>query len=156
IYSCARNTKLGLAACTFAGVALMEANNFENVAFRFDSINVFTRRRSGKPVLGEIFDIDILGPDNGSVALAAFDSDSFVFHTVKTKKYGRHPECGSREFGYEELAGATKFYTRGASRPSAFVAGVGGGLVRLGGKLPQMAGWTRLMMGVAGTIRARG
>lgn len=33
----------------------------------FDKVNVFIRRQQGKPEVGEIVDIDIAGPENGSV-----------------------------------------------------------------------------------------
>jgi hypothetical protein len=116
----------------------------------FDFINKFARRNAGDPKLGEIIDIDILGPDNGSVVLSEFDSSHFTFTTVKTPESGSHPEHGSREFGFEQNPdGSIKFYTRGASRPRDF-------LVDLFGDLPQSIGWSRLMKGISDAIDASG
>ncbi len=130
----------------------------------FDRINVFKRTRSGGPKVGEIIHIDILRPDNGSVALADHGSNYFIFQTVETPKYGTHPEYGAREFGFERLSGnvgfrtprhsavatnPTKFYTRGVSRPSSVIVG-------WAGEIPQSTGWISLMRGIANAIRQRG
>jgi peptidoglycan hydrolase-like protein with peptidoglycan-binding domain len=111
----------------------------------FDTINVFKRRAGGKPKLGEIIDIDILGPLNGSVVLVEKKPSYFVFQTVESHAMGSHPENGCREFGFERTNGGFRFYTRGVSRPGNF-------LKRLGGAMPQRRGWTRLMMGISGRI----
>jgi hypothetical protein len=63
----------------------------------FDTINVFRRRGGGKPRLGELIDIDILGPENG---------------------------C--REFGFERTNSGIRFYTRGVSRPGNFLIRLAG------------------------------
>ncbi|MCG5054679.1 MAG: peptidoglycan-binding protein [Myxococcales bacterium] len=116
----------------------------------FDTINVFRRRRKGSPEVGEIIDIDILGPENGSVMLVERAPDHFVFQTVDCEPYGSHPENGSREFGFERLGGGRfRFYTRGVSRPGNFIT-------RLAGAIPQRKGWTNLMLGIAAGINRLG
>jgi len=116
----------------------------------FDFINEFNRRGSGPPTLGEIWDIDILGPDDGSVVLSQSASDHFVFTTIETPQTASHPEFGSREFGFQRNAdGSVTFYTRGASRPRD----IG---VDLFGDLPQAAGWARLMRGISDELDRRG
>ena len=45
------------------------------------------------------------------------DTDGwFDIQTIECEKYGTHPECGAREFGFERLGGGVKIYTRGVSR----------------------------------------
>ena len=113
----------------------------------FDTINVFKRRAGGKPRIGEIIDIDIAGPDNGSVVLVGLTPKYFVFQTVDGGRdhTGSHPENGSREFGFETVGSGFRFYTRGVSRPGNYI-------VRLVGSLPQKRGWTRLLMGISARI----
>ena len=117
----------------------------------FDTINMFKRRATTKtPEVGNIYDINIMGPDNGSVVLVEKTSSYFVFQTITTKKTGTHPEYGSRQFGFTRLrGGAVKFYTKGASRPANAAVGAGG-------RLPQTIGWTRLMRGISDSIQDRG
>lgn len=123
--------------------------NVANVSLRFDTMNVFSRRGSGPPRIGEIFDINILGPDDGSVALAELSTDYFVFQTIATKEEGTHPECGAREFGFEHMGEVIRFYTRGVSRPSNV-------LVKYAGKVPQLVSWSRLMKGISNAIQGAG
>ena len=123
----------------------------------FDYINTFARRpTTEQPEVGNIYDIDILGPDNGSVVLVDRTANRVVFRTITTNAAGSgdhtgsHPEYGSREFGFEAMqGGGIKFYTRGASRPRNAAVG-------MAGKLPQATGWTRLMRGISDAIEARG
>ncbi len=115
----------------------------------FNRINVFKRRRSGDPIVGEIIDIDILGPDDGSVILAELGPTYFVFQTIECPQTGTHPENGSREFGFERNGAVVTFYTRGVSRPGNFMVGIIG-------SVPQRKGWTSLMQGIADQITARG
>ncbi|HEY4185502.1 MAG TPA: peptidoglycan-binding domain-containing protein [Polyangia bacterium] len=115
----------------------------------FDTINVFHRRASGDPHVGEIIDIDIMGPDNGSVILAELGVTYFVFQTIDCLETGSHPENGSREFGFERHGTSITFYTRGVSRPSNAVVG-------FFGARPQALGWTSLMHGISTQIGARG
>ncbi len=119
----------------------------------FDSINTFHRRGrgAGGPAVGDIYHIDIAGPDNGSVMLVRSTPDHFIFQTVTTKEDGTHPEYGSRQFGFERLSGgAVRWYTRGASRPGA---APGGGTI---GRHAQEAGWTRMLKGMAAELVRRG
>lgn len=116
----------------------------------FNGVNVFTRRRGGPPTAGEIVDIDIAGPDNGSVILAEITSTYFIYQCIKTSWGGVHPEFGSREFGIQRLdGGAVLVYTRGCSSPENRVVG-------FVGAAPQSVGWTRLMRGLSDTIAAKG
>jgi len=124
----------------------------------FDEVNEFRRRRSDArrgPGPGDVYDIDIRGPDNGSVVLVERTPSRFVFQTVYTSETGQHPEYGSREFGYEVIErGRVRFYTRGASRPG------GRGAIHIGmrgvGGYYQRRGWTALIQGIANQIRSRG
>ncbi len=120
----------------------------------FDKINEFTRtqkdQQRGNPAVGDIYDIDILGPDNGSVILVERTSNLFIFQTVETLQTGMHPEFGSREFGFEVLEkGAVRWYTRGASRAGSDVAAAVGAPV-------QKLGWTAMVTGIANTLKSRG
>lgn len=122
----------------------------------FDFINKFKKRREDRIEIGDIFDIDILGPDNGSIVLVAtsdgFGNSSgdtwFDIQTIRCDKYGAHPESGAREFGFEYVEGGAKFYTRGHSRPF-IVAG------KLGAPV-QRRGWLSMMNGIKQEIEARG
>jgi N-acetylmuramoyl-L-alanine amidase/phosphatidylserine/phosphatidylglycerophosphate/cardiolipin synthase-like enzyme len=124
----------------------------------FDTVNVFHRRASsGPPAIGDIYDIDIAGPDNGSVVIGELASDHFVFQTITTRfaETGSHPECGARAFGFERNAdGSVTFYTRGASRIAPAIAAAPGGETI--GVVGQGRGWTQLMIGIAAAIQARG
>ncbi|MGH7469837.1 MAG: hypothetical protein ACRENP_17960 [Longimicrobiales bacterium] len=116
----------------------------------FNAVNRFSRKQAGRPEVGELVEIDILGPDNGAVLLAEKVSDYFIYQTVTTPALGTHPEYGSREFGFEQLSGGSvRFYTRGVSR-------AGDGAVKAAGTVPQKTGWTRLMKGISDAIEARG
>ncbi len=116
----------------------------------FDRVNVFMRPRGAPPAIGDIVEIDIVGPENGSVVLVEAASDHFIFQTVNTPKTGVHPESGSRQFGFErDAAGDVVFYTRAASRPSL----PGAGEV---GMWPQNLAWTAFAEGIAAELTRRG
>jgi hypothetical protein len=117
----------------------------------FNRINEFERLNTGSPPqIGDIYHIDILGPDNGSVMLVERRDSSFTFQTVATPQDGTHPESGSRQFGFERNPdGSVTFFTRGASRPGF------PGSASIGRPL-QEQGWTSMMNGIAGTLRERG
>ncbi|QZH74746.1 MAG: hypothetical protein JY451_13970 [Erythrobacter sp.] len=123
----------------------------------FNAMNMFSKRTSGDPKLGDIYDIDIAGPDNGSIVVVAISSGFgtsdaegwFDIQTITCKKYGTHPEYGAREFGFEKVDQGYKFYTRGVSRPE-------NALVRIGGKFPQAASWSALMKGISTSISQLG
>ena len=124
----------------------------------FDTENVFQRRSTGSPpAIGDIYDIDLAGPDNGSVVLVELAPDHVVFQTITTKfsETGSHPECGARAFGVERNAdGSVAFYTRGASRIAPAIAAAPGGAT-VGAAL-QNRSWTQMMIGISGTIQNRG
>jgi hypothetical protein len=117
----------------------------------FDTINKFQRAVTSRPpAVGDVVDIDILGPDNGSVMLVERTPSHFIFQTVMTsqKNTGSHPEYGSREFGFERTQPLT-FYTKGASRPGSWITGaVGAGI--------QNNGWTSMMEGIRDELTRRG
>jgi hypothetical protein len=120
----------------------------------FDDINVFSRtaadKARGAPAVGDVYDIDIKGPDNGSVMLIESTSNHFIFQTVTVPQTGTHPEYGSREFGFERLdGGAVRFYTRGVSRPSSEMTGIVGAPI-------QEKGWTAMLNGIGATLASRG
>lgn len=120
----------------------------------FDDINEFQRteqdRRRGAPAVGDVYDIDIKGPDNGSVMLVERTPKNFIFQTVATTQTGAHPEFGSREFGFEILEkGAVRWYTRGASRPGSDAAAIIGAPI-------QKLGWTAMLTGIGNTLQSRG
>lgn len=67
--------------------------------------------------LGAIVNIDIKGPDDGSVIVSGFSSDKWTFTTVHEPIYGKHPVSGNRDFGFTYNAdGSYTFYTRGVDR----------------------------------------
>src|SRR5262249_49478098 len=116
----------------------------------FNAMNEFSRRSSGDPAIGDIYDIDILGPDNGSVVLSSMGSKYFDLTTIHTPETGDHPESGSREFGFRNNPdGSVPFYTSGASRPENYLS-------YFGGKPPQMVSWTSMMKGISNSIQKLG
>ena len=116
----------------------------------FNTINEFDKRQEGPPRIGDIYDIDIFGPDNGSVVLTDMGDNYFIFATISTLETGTHPEYGAREFGFETNDdGSFTFYTSGVSRPGSLGAD-------LFGDLPQEIGWTNLVEGIGNTLEAEG
>jgi hypothetical protein len=115
----------------------------------FDRINMFKRRHADTPTIGEIVDIDILGPFDGSVVLGELGRTLFIYQTIDFKGIGHHPENGAREFGFQIVEHKVVFYTRGVSRPSNY-------LFALGGPIPQKLGWTALMQGISNRINSWG
>ncbi|MFZ5601250.1 MAG: hypothetical protein ACOY7J_02260 [Pseudomonadota bacterium] len=124
--------------------------------FTFNAANVFTKRDSSRLRVGDIWDIDFLGPDNGSIILVALSdnfgregiSSWFDIQTIECRKYGTHPECGAREFGFEVVSGGTKYYTRGVSR--AYLQ-----FHRTGAPV-QRQSWISMLEGIAATLIKRG
>ena len=123
----------------------------------FNLINYFKKRASERIALGDIYDIDILGPDNGSIVIVAMSDgfgktcrDSwFDIQTISCKKTGTHPECGAREFGYNYTSdGGVSFYTRGVSRPSTMLHRAGASL--------QYRSWMSMMGGLRNKIKNLG
>jgi hypothetical protein len=123
----------------------------------FNVINVFKKRSQSPPAIGDIFDIDIAGPDDGSIVLVALSagfgltrgSSWFDIQTIECKKYGTHPENGAREFGFENVSDGFMFYTRGVSRGHFLGA-------QTAGSAFQTMGWTGMMKGISESIRRRG
>jgi len=122
----------------------------------FDRINMFERRsRVGDPKPGDIYDIDILGPDNGDVVLKEVAPDHIDVATLNTERHGEHPEYGTRRFGFDKNEdGSTTFYTRGVSR-NAQTFFDNGLAIRMGGGL-QDYDWSRLVTGIGNSIDEMG
>lgn len=117
----------------------------------FSGVNVFKRRASGPLKLGEIVDIDIAGPDNGSVILSALETNYFIYSVLNNDTYGgEHPEYGSREFGFErQHDGTVKLYTRAVSSGADLLT------YKVGSHI-QEATWTTLIRALGRTITRRG
>ncbi len=125
----------------------------------FNTINIFNRRTPGQPPkLGDIYDIDLLGPVNGSVMIVEMSSDfgvstdpngAYFDVQVVTTSYGDLPERGAREFGIDTTGGVATFYTRGLSRARNVAMGVFG-------KAPQQLDWIFAMKGIRDRVRAAG
>jgi len=86
---------------------------------KFKDWTEFSRRRDpqGDAKPGDIYDINMYGPENGSVVLRDSAPDHFTVSTVNGPPYSEHPIYGNREFGFEKNEdGSTTFYTRAADR----------------------------------------
>jgi hypothetical protein len=83
-----------------------------------DNLGEFSRRNPGSPAApGAIYDIDMAGPENGSVVMKDKQPGSITLSTIDGDKYGEHPIYGNREFGFTSNEdGSTTFYTRAADR----------------------------------------
>ena len=118
----------------------------------FDALNEFELRGGGKPKLGSIYDIDIAGPDNGSIVVTDLQLAPMHGHmTVETRARRMHPESGWREFAYQVYPdGMTRFYTMGNSLGSWpwYQYGAGPAL--------QSVAWNGLMNGFANEAKAAG
>ena len=122
----------------------------------FDVANKFRKRVPGRIALGDIWDIDVMGPDNGSIVLvelsASFGKEKidawFDIQTIECLKYGTHPECGAREFGYEMVGENVRIYTRGVSR--AYM-----NLHRAGTPVQRIS-WGAMLSGIAEGLKRRG
>lgn len=135
------------------------AKNPNNVGDNyFDSMNVFSLRGGGGtalPKVGDIYDIDIAGPDNGSVMVVGGtpitnNGGSIVVATITEAKYGEHPENGVREFGFKKNEdNSYTFYTKGASRGINTVMQTSGGV-------PQEQSWRGLIDGFQSQATAAG
>lgn len=67
--------------------------------------------------LGAVIEIDIAGPDNGSVIVSNCSASSWTFSTIYDPLYLSHPVSGHREVGYTQNAnGSVTFYTRAVDR----------------------------------------
>jgi len=105
--------------------------------------NDFKRLGKGEPRPGEIYTIDMWGPENGDVVLSDKSPAHFMFTTINTGRrgHGEHPLYGNREFGIESNPdGTVTFYTRGASRSAGIAE-------RVLSPTPQDRTWKAMMNG---------
>jgi len=65
---------------------------------------------------GAVVNIDIGGPDNGSVIVSRSTPTSWTFTTIYEPLYLKHPVSGNRDFGIRPNNGSFVFYTRGVDR----------------------------------------
>lgn len=115
----------------------------------FGLVNEFNRRESGSIQKGDIYDIDIFGPINGSVMVVDVKPLEFTVQTIRTPQE-THPEMGARTFGLSKNEDGTyTFFTRGVSRPRNFA-------ISLGSKFFQPASWSRMMSGISDQVNANG
>ncbi len=78
---------------------------------------LFQRREHGEAKPGDIYDINIAGPENGSVVIRDMSPNQFTVSTVNGPPYGEHPIYGNRQFGFDKNDdGSVTFYTRAADR----------------------------------------
>jgi hypothetical protein len=121
----------------------------------FDVTNVFSRRdTSTPPRVGDLVDINIVGIDNGAVALVDMKPDRFIYAAVTEPVNGRHPEWGSRAFGYENNGGGTfTFYTQGVHRADSLVHFVTSTGIP---EAVQGASWEALVDGIGRAVKRRG
>ncbi|MEB2787369.1 hypothetical protein, partial [Algoriphagus persicinus] len=83
---------------------------------QWGSINDTNLWNSGNPY-GAVINIDIQGPENGSVVTSLSSPTRWIFTTIRDPKYGHHPVSGNREFGYSVNSnGSYTFYTKGVDR----------------------------------------
>ncbi|MDJ0843957.1 MAG: Calx-beta domain-containing protein, partial [Crocosphaera sp.] len=133
---------------TFLATWAMDMNSVPQGtgAETFRDINEFST--SSQPLtLGDVIQIDILGPDNGDVMITQITDTYFRASTIDTGlsgtyKNGSHPVSGSREFGFvENESGSVTFYTRGLDSPQ----NDGSDWI---GVSKQKEGWTAFMQGI--------
>ena len=67
--------------------------------------------------MNALIDIDIEGPDNGTVIVSKYSSTGWTFTTIYEPMNQKHPVSGHREFGYVKNSnGSYTFYSRGVDR----------------------------------------
>jgi N-acetyl-anhydromuramyl-L-alanine amidase AmpD len=109
--------------------------------------------------LGAIVKIDAIGPDNFAVMCvdhwAGDKRGGWVFATMETgfRLVGRHPLCGVRSFGINEIEGGWEVRTRAIDRWDSALETVAGHMV---GAPAQQALWESLQRGVARFVRDHG
>ena len=139
----------GLTPEEFLSRMAMDLNGTVNDAI-FTLINKFST--DPNPTAGDIYKIDILGPNDGNVVLVEKTADHFSFCTLTDPSapvFKQHPENGCREFGFTRNANSTvTFYTRGASRPHSV-------LIEFGTPI-QAGSWSSLTRGVGNSIKQLG
>lgn len=118
----------------------------------FNLINRFERRSDvGDPKPGDIYDIDIFGPENGDVAIKKMEPNYFDVATLNTDRHGEHPEYGTRRFGFDSNEdGSHTFYTRGVSRNAEMLFD-NGLAIRMGGGV-QNYDWQQMVKGWGNAI----
>ncbi|MGE0642374.1 MAG: Ig-like domain-containing protein [Nitrospira sp.] len=150
----------GFSKSEFINELLSSINKTVNSA-DFDKLAIFTRRTPGEPLSpGQIFDIDIYGPDNASVVLSKKSDLTYTFTTIKNNsifRNGDHVVYGSRDFGFREVDGELQFFTKGVSRTKNWWIDNGEPLIGwiLGG-LPQDLLWRNFVDGIGKTLSAKG
>jgi hypothetical protein len=115
----------------------------------FSMVNDFTRRSDGPVKVGDIIDIDILGPDDGSIEIIEITSMTFTIMAITTEETGSHPEVGTRTWGFRPVDGGIEFYTEGLSRPRDPFTG-------LVSPFFQKVSWARLMRGISDSVDRAG
>lgn len=77
-----------------------------------------SNRWNSTDFLHSVLNIDIAGPDNGSVIVSEVNSGAgWTFTTIDEPRYGEHPVSGNREFGVViNPDGSFTIYTKGADR----------------------------------------
>ena len=77
--------------------------------------------------LGAVVEIDLPGPDNGSVVVTATTPHGWRFTTVQTPRTGDHPVSGNRDFFIGRDSADNRFYfvIKGLDMLSTGVAGMG-------------------------------
>jgi hypothetical protein len=114
----------------------------------FNALGEFTPRRpeSDSPRVGDIYDIDVLGPEDGSVMLTELATDHYIFTTLTTDETGSHPTPGARVWGFtrDDASGDVTFYTRGVSRTDVPDPGIG--------EFAQSEFWEALFEGIADRV----
>jgi hypothetical protein len=111
------------------------------------------RRASGELQPGDIYDIELLGPDHATVILTDAGEDYFVVTTITNpaETIKGHPTPGTREWGFERGGDGVTFYTRGASRTRDPLVKTANALLGL-----QKLSWSLMIDGLAKMLVRRG
>lgn len=132
---------------------------FTNIGeFSYFDLKKILARPDKQPGVGDIFQVNIFGPENGDVMMTDLkespDNSYFRYSTLNNnlpKGNAAHPNNGSREYGYESaLDGTVKFYVRGVDQfRLGLNAYVGGGNL-------QERFWTRFLEGIGARVEEAG
>lgn len=134
------------------------AGTFNYIAeFKYFDEKRVKQNPGGLPTVGDIFLINIFGPNDGNVMMTDLteypSAAHFRYSTLRDnrpKGSGAHPNNGSREYGYSNsLDGNTKFYVRGIDQ--YFPQGG-----RLLGMSIQEKFWVSFLTGIADRVKAEG
>ena len=122
----------------------------------FNTICYLDLQSEGNAKVGDIYEIDLFGPNNGDVMVKNAGQDFLEYTTIRTPKNGTHPENGTRRFGFENNEdGSITFYSRSVSRTTELL-GDNGFIIRTGAKLPQIWCGQAIMQGISDKIEALG